>query len=141
MKTTDKTPLVPLADARKAEEISTDNLLLFLNLNVLEKYCRQTFELYANVFAIKRFILLMVLFFAVLGMDAQQTILKKSGSRPSVTVLNIDTKGLMLDPVQMGNMVRLELEKLDTFEVMDRYDVSYVVEKNKLNIKDRKSGV
>jgi hypothetical protein len=55
-------------------------------------------------------------------------------SRKSLTVLNIDSKGLGLDPVQMGNLVRIELEKLDTFEVMDRYDVAYVVEKNKLNI-------
>jgi hypothetical protein len=34
----------------------------------------------------------------------------------------------------MGNLVRTELEKLDTFEVMDRYDVAYMVEKNKLSI-------
>lgn len=39
-----------------------------------------------------------------------------------------------MDPTQMGNLVRIELEKLDTFDVMDRYDVAYVVEKNKLNI-------
>lgn len=39
-----------------------------------------------------------------------------------------------MDPVVMGNMVRMQLEKLDTFDVMDRYDVSYLVEKNKLMI-------
>ncbi|MFI5149282.1 MAG: hypothetical protein ACHQRM_06075 [Bacteroidia bacterium] len=55
-------------------------------------------------------------------------------NRKTLTVLNIDSKGLNLDPVQMGNLVRIELEKLDTFEVMDRYDVAYVVEKNKLSI-------
>jgi hypothetical protein len=55
-------------------------------------------------------------------------------NKKTLTVLNIDSKGLNLDPVQMGNLVRIELEKLDSFEVMDRYDVSYVVEKNKLNI-------
>lgn len=55
-------------------------------------------------------------------------------SKKSITVLNIDAKGVVLDPAQMGNLVRIELEKLDTFEVMDRYDVAYVVEKNKLNI-------
>ncbi len=131
---TDKTLTVSFTETKKQEDISTDNLLLFLNLNVLEKYCKQTFELYANVFNIKRFTLLMIFIAAAFSMNAQQTTLKKSGSRASVTVLNIDTKGLMLDPAQMGNMVRLELEKLDTFEVMDRYDVSYVVEKNKLNI-------
>lgn len=52
----------------------------------------------------------------------------------SVTVLNIDTRGLNIDPTTLGNLVRTELEKLDTFEVMDRYDVAYVIDKNKLSI-------
>jgi hypothetical protein len=55
-------------------------------------------------------------------------------NKPSVTLLNIDTKGLNVDPVIMGNMVRMELEKLNRYEVMDRYDVDYMIEKNKLNI-------
>ncbi len=56
-------------------------------------------------------------------------------SKPiTVTVLNIDTRGLNIDPTTLGNLVRTELEKLDTFEVMDRYDVAYVVDKNKLSI-------
>lgn len=53
-------------------------------------------------------------------------------ARTKVTVLNIDSKGIGIDPSQMGNLVRIELDKLDTFEVMDRYDVSYVIEKNAL---------
>ena len=36
-----------------------------------------------------------------------------SGSlKPRIAVLNIDTKGFVLDPIQMGNLVRLELDKL-----------------------------
>lgn len=54
--------------------------------------------------------------------------------KPSLTILSIDSKGLNIDPQQMGNLVRIELEKLDTFEVMDRYDVAYMVESKKLNI-------
>lgn len=54
--------------------------------------------------------------------------------KPTLTVLKIDAKGVQLDPDQMGNLVRLELEKLDTFDVTDRYDVLYLVEKNQLNI-------
>ncbi|HEX8547811.1 MAG TPA: hypothetical protein VF691_12670 [Cytophagaceae bacterium] len=54
--------------------------------------------------------------------------------RPKVTVLNIDTKGVPPDPAMMGNLVRTELDKLDTFEVMDRYDVNYVIEKNQLSV-------
>ena len=115
-------------------KIATENLLLFLNLNVLEKYCKQSFELYASAWGIKKWSLLILLFVFTFGAEAQESKLNKNTNKPSITVLNIDTKGLNIDPTQMGNMVRIELEKLDTFEVMDRYDVSYVVEKNKLNI-------
>jgi hypothetical protein len=59
-----------------------------------------------------------------------------AGKRETVTVLNIDTHGLNYTPEQLGNLVRLELEKLDTFEVMDRYDVVYLVKKNSLDITD-----
>jgi hypothetical protein len=51
-----------------------------------------------------------------------------------VVVLNIDAKNIGYDPVQMGNLVRVEVEKLDTFAVMDRYDVNYLVEANELKI-------
>lgn len=54
----------------------------------------------------------------------------------SATVLNVDSKGISYDERQMGNLLRIELEKLDTFQVMDRYDVSYVVEKNQLKIEN-----
>lgn len=54
--------------------------------------------------------------------------------KPTLTVLSIDINALKSEPQQMGNLVRTELEKLDTFEVMDRYDVAYMVEKNKLSI-------
>jgi hypothetical protein len=54
--------------------------------------------------------------------------------KQKVVVLNIDTRDIGYDPVQMGNMVRVELEKLDSFDVMDRYDVNYLIEKKGLNI-------
>lgn len=54
--------------------------------------------------------------------------------KPTLTVLNIDTKGVQLDAFQMGNIVRMEVEKLDTFDVSDRYEVISIVEKNNLNI-------
>ena len=64
--------------------------------------------------------------------NAQNSLVKKQ--KPSLTILSIDIAGFKTDPQQMGNLVRTELEKLDTFEVMDRYDVAYMVEKNKLSI-------
>ncbi len=62
--------------------------------------------------------------------SAQTTANKKA----TLTVLSIDVNGIKSDPYQMGNLVRMELEKLDTFEVMDRYDVAYMVDKNKLSV-------
>jgi hypothetical protein len=121
-------------DFPSQEKISTENLFLFLNLNKFQNYSKRSFELYASMFDIKRWIMFVTVLFFSVFLNAQNTSLKKNTNRTSVTVLNIDTKGLGVDPIQMGNMVRIELEKLDTFEVMDRYDVSYVIEKNKLNI-------
>jgi len=57
-------------------------------------------------------------------------------NRTTIAVLNIDTQGFDLTPKQMGNLVRIELEKLDTFEVLDRYDVAYLVEKHDINIEN-----
>lgn len=115
------------------EKISTENILLFLNLNVFEKYSKQAFEFYSVLLGVKKWTLL-ILFISLSLLGTAQIQATGKPGRASISVLNIDTKGLGLDPVQMGNMVRIELEKLDTFQVMDRYDVSYVVEKNKLNI-------
>jgi hypothetical protein len=122
-----------LNDASEKIAISTENLLLFLNLKTLEKYTASSFKLYYTVSRIKQYTAMTLLLLVSTVAFAQPT-LKKSSPKPSITVLNIDSKGVGMDPVQMGNMVRIELEKLDTFEVMDRYDVSYVIEKNKISV-------
>jgi hypothetical protein len=49
-----------------------------------------------------------------------------------VSVLNIDTKGISIDPSQMGNIVRIELDKLGLYEVTDKYDVYHLVDKAKM---------
>jgi len=62
------------------------------------------------------------------------TIVVNAQDRKKLTVLNIDAQGIKLTPEQLGNLVRIEVEKLDTFEVMDRYDVAYLIDKHKLVI-------
>ncbi len=52
----------------------------------------------------------------------------------TVAVLNIDSKGFIMDPIQMGDITRVELSKLNKFQFMDKYDVEYLVEKNGLSI-------
>lgn len=61
-----------------------------------------------------------------------QSVLNKQ--RQKLAVLNIETNGLGLDPSQMGNLFRLEMERLDTFEIVDKHDVVYLIEKHKLSI-------
>ncbi len=42
----------------------------------------------------------------------------------SLTVLNIDAQGISLNSHQLGNLVRIEIDKLGIFEVIDSYDVA-----------------
>jgi len=55
-------------------------------------------------------------------------------NQPTLAVLNIDSKGLTLEPQQLGNITRTEISKLNRYQVMDRYDVDYVIEKNQFSI-------
>ena len=41
----------------------------------------------------------------------------------TVGVLTIDSKGLNADPISLGNLARIELQKISEFEVIDRYDM------------------
>lgn len=75
---------------------------------------------------------IVILFIALISTSV--TSFAQNGTKPSLTVLNIDAQGINYDPVQLGNIVRLEMDKLDKFQVMDKYDVSYLVEKNNLKI-------
>ena len=54
--------------------------------------------------------------------------------KESLTVLNIDSQGIDMTPQQLGNLARIEVEKLGLYEVMDRYDVAYMIKKHKLDI-------
>ncbi|MBR9919518.1 MAG: hypothetical protein GYB31_01685 [Bacteroidetes bacterium] len=67
---------------------------------------------------------------------SQETQALANNERPTVAVLNIDTRGLNMDPVQMGNLVRLELNKLGLFDVMDKYDAAYLIDKLELEIEN-----
>ncbi len=51
-----------------------------------------------------------------------------------IAVIQIDTKGFVLEPKLMGNIARIELEKLKKFQVMDKYDVDYIFDNNDFNL-------
>jgi hypothetical protein len=74
------------------------------------------------------------LIFCTLLMAFGLTNINAQDAQPSLTVLNIDAQEIEYTPIQIGNLVRMEMDKLGTFEVMDKYDVAYLVEKNELKI-------
>ncbi|MFT6867632.1 MAG: hypothetical protein ACJA08_002475 [Cyclobacteriaceae bacterium] len=53
--------------------------------------------------------------------------------KPTIALISIDTRNLEIDNITMANMLRLELEKIDRFEVLDKYDVSTTLEKNEID--------
>lgn len=52
--------------------------------------------------------------------------------KASIAIVSIDTKGLTLDNLSMGNLVRIELEKLRMHEVLDKYDAAQVMKENNI---------
>ena len=53
--------------------------------------------------------------------------------RPTIALISIDTRNLDVDNITMANVIRLELEKIDRFEVLDKYDVTDALEKNEID--------
>lgn len=56
--------------------------------------------------------------------------------RKKVAVFNIDSNFPEYKPDQMGSLVRLELQKLDTFAVMDRYEMATLVKQHNIQLTD-----
>src|SRR4051812_31233272 len=56
-------------------------------------------------------------------------------SKPVAAVLGIDTKGVIQESESVGYMVRLELEKANVYNIMDKYDVAEAVNKNEIDVK------
>lgn len=54
-------------------------------------------------------------------------------NKSTIGVLSLESKGLTLDGDQLGNLVRIELEKTDGFRVVDKYDTREAIEKNAIS--------
>jgi TolB-like protein len=65
---------------------------------------------------------------AVISINANAQSAKKT-----VGILNIYSSGISLTDEQVGNLVRSEVEKLDTFDVIDRFDMDYMIKQKSLN--------
>ena len=51
--------------------------------------------------------------------------------KPSLAVLNVESRGIINDPQEVAFMVRLELEKNGFYNVMDKYEVAQVLKNAK----------
>jgi hypothetical protein len=72
-------------------------------------------------------------FFALLFFFSGVQAFAEDTTKPTLAVISLDVVGLPLDDFSAGNIARREIEKLDRYDVFDRYDVAYLIEKNKLN--------
>ncbi len=45
----------------------------------------------------------------------------------SVAIISVDSRGISLDNIGMANLIRLELEKIQKYEVLDKYDVEAIM--------------
>ncbi len=81
---------------------------------------------------IKKHIQLLFLIFITFGVSLiakAQTTLK-----PLAAVLAIESKGVINNSESVSYMVRLELEKLNVYTIMDKYDMAELVKKNGIDI-------
>lgn len=54
--------------------------------------------------------------------------------KESISIISIDTKDLAIDNASMASLVRLELEKTNTYEVLDKYDVADIIKENGIDL-------
>lgn len=72
-----------------------------------------------------------IILFLTLGISI---VMQVMAQRPVIGVLDINVDGLEYKPSDVGNIARREMEKLDTFQVIDRFDVMYMAQQNKLEL-------
>lgn len=73
-------------------------------------------------------LLAIVLILSGPGLQAQ------TQNKEQIAVITIDSKVQGTDPLVVGNLVRTELEKLDMYNVKDRYDIIQFMEDNKISM-------
>lgn len=75
----------------------------------------------------KRFIVFIAVLFSTLYFVNAQV---SKSILPKVGVINLDSKGISYDPIQAGNITRIELDKLGLFDVIDKYDIDFLLDKD-----------
>lgn len=52
----------------------------------------------------------------------------------SIAIISVDANGINLDNIAMANLIRFELEKVQKYEVLDKYDVEAKVKQGKIDV-------
>jgi hypothetical protein len=55
-------------------------------------------------------------------------------AQKKLAVLDVHTENLNVSPDQMGGIVRIEVDKLGKYEVMDKFDLDYVAKQNNISL-------
>ncbi len=87
-----------------------------------------------NSHLIFTFLWIMVAAFVSLFTDSSKSF-AQAQKRAVVAILHVDTQGIYgITPEQGGNMLRLELEKLEMMEVIDKYDAFYLLKQQGVEV-------
>lgn len=85
-----------------------------------------------------KMLLFVLSFGSWLSVQAQESNVVK----PTMAILNVDTKGIqnkqysLLLPDEAGNILRIEMEKLNIYEILDRYDAEYMIKQKKIVVEN-----
>lgn len=85
-------------------------------------------------FSTKIVITITLVIFVLLGIkaNAQNQNQNQKQSKESIAVINIGAEGLEIKMALMTSLVTLELERIGVYEVIDKYDVTNHMKKNKI---------
>ncbi len=72
----------------------------------------------------------------VILIGAFQFATAQNTTKPKLAVLSIDYRETAVTPSLLGNYLRTEVSKIDTYEVMDRYDQLYLSKTKNISLED-----
>ncbi len=78
--------------------------------------------------------LILIFITGFLGFTGSNLTAQNLLNKPSIAVLGIDGVGIEQDARAIGRIARMQLNKLDKYQVMDIYDVDYLISKNDFDV-------
>ena len=73
-------------------------------------------------------------FFLIVFLGLFRPVIAQNQELPTVAVLGIESNGVLNDAEAVSYMIRLEIEKLNVYYIMDKYDVAEVAAQNDIDV-------